>query len=163
MKKRILTLLLILLLPNLSFAAAYTVVGVLDGDTIKVQAPDGQKISVRLYGIDCPETAKRGKPGQAYGNVAKKRVNELIRKESVELDTYGTDRYGRTIAVVRSEGVNINETLVLEGLAWTYKQYCKESFCRQWSAFEAQAQDNGTGLFADQNAIPPWEWRKMNK
>lgn len=100
MKKRILTLLLILLLPNLSFAAAYVVVGVLDGDTIKVMDPDGHKISVRLYGIDCPETAKRGKAGQAYGNVAKKRINELIRKEYVDLETYGSDRYGRTIAVV---------------------------------------------------------------
>ncbi len=159
MKKQILAFLLVLLFPALSLAASYTVVGVLDGDTLKVLAPDGQQIRVRLYGIDCPETSKRGKPGQAYGNVAKKRVNELIRKNRVELDTYGKDQYGRTIAVVRSGRINVNETLVKEGLAFVYDRYCKESFCRSWKNLEKQAQQNSIGLFADQNPMPPWEWR----
>ena len=163
MKKQIFTFLLVLLFPVLSLAASFTVVGVLDGDTLKVLAPDGQEFRVRLYGIDCPETSKRGKPGQAYGNVAKKRVNELIRKNEVELDTYGQDRYGRTIAVVRSGAINVNETLVTEGLAWIYDRYCKESFCRSWKNSEKKSRQNGIGLFADQNPMPPWVWRHMKK
>lgn len=160
MKKQLFTILLaLLLLPIFSFAATYTVTGVLDGDTIKVLDSDGQEIRVRLYGIDCPETAKKGKPGQAYGHVAKTRVNELIRKRQVELDTYNQDRYGRTIAVVRSGGVNINETLVQEGLAWVYRRYCKEKFCLTWKDYENRAQQNSIGLFADQDPMPPWKWR----
>ncbi len=163
MKKQILTILLVLILPALSLAATYTVKGVLDGDTIKVLSPDGQQLKVRFYGIDCPETGKEDKPGQAYGNVAKKRVNELIRKKQVELDTYGLDKYGRTIAVVWSGGVNINEMLVKEGYAWVYERYCKESFCRSWKDLEKQAQLNSIGLFADQNPMPPWKWRHSQK
>jgi endonuclease YncB( thermonuclease family) len=163
MKKPILTILLVLLLPALSLAATYVVDGVLDGDTIQVIAPYGQQIRVRLYGIDCPEASKKDKPGQAYGNVAKKRVNELIRKQEVELDTYGQDKYGRTIAVVRSGGININETLVTEGYAWVYARYCKESFCRSWKNSEKQAQLNHIGLFAEQNPMPPWVWRHSQR
>ena len=163
MKKQFLTILLVLLFPALSLAATFTTVAVLDGDTIRVLAPDGQQLRVRFFGIDCPETAKFGKPGQAYGNVAKKRVNQLIRKKQVELDTYGQDKYGRTIAVVRSSGVNINETLVKEGLAFVYDRYCKESFCRSWKNLERQARQNHIGLFADQNPMPPWVWRHRQK
>ena len=160
MKNRILAFLLTLFLfPTLSFAASYTVKGVLDGDTVQVRSSDGQEIRVRFYGLDCLETSHRGKPGQAYGNIAKRRVNELIRNQQVELETYGKGPYGRTIAVVWSGGVNINETLMKESLAWTYKRYCKESFCNQWLDLESRARQNGLGLFADQNPTPPWTFR----
>jgi len=73
-------------------AADYTgrVVGVLDGDTIKVlhnQRPE----RIRLSGIDCPEK------GQAYGNKAKQATSALVFGKEVTLQTHGKDRYGRTI------------------------------------------------------------------
>jgi endonuclease YncB( thermonuclease family) len=165
MKKRIIPFLIALLFfPCFSFSATFTVTGLLDGDTIRVLASDGQIFDVRLFGIDCPETAKKGKPGQAYGNVAKQRVNELIRKRAVELDIYGgPDRYGRTIAIVWSGNVNINETLVREGMCMVYPQYCKENFCSTWKDNEIRARQNGLGIFADPHPTPPWQWRRNNK
>jgi endonuclease YncB( thermonuclease family) len=42
---------------------------VLDGDTIKVDH-DGQQVTVRLYGVDCPES------GQAFGGQATKLTSD---------------------------------------------------------------------------------------
>jgi len=48
------------------------VVGIADGDTFTMLTEDKQRIKVRVYGIDCPES------GQDYGNIAKKFTSDLI-------------------------------------------------------------------------------------
>jgi len=76
------------------------VVSVLDGDTIEVlrnQHPE----RIRLSGIDCPEK------GQAYSNRAKQAASELIYGKGVTLQTFGKDKYGRTIAVLASKAITI--------------------------------------------------------
>jgi endonuclease YncB( thermonuclease family) len=63
------------------------VLGVKDGDTIKVRTQTGD-LDVRLYGIDTPETAKKNKPGQPYGRQATQFTNREVRKKKVRLDIY---------------------------------------------------------------------------
>ena len=41
------------------------VVRVIDGDSVKVQLPDGAEHSVRMYGIDAPEKDQRRRSGVA--------------------------------------------------------------------------------------------------
>jgi micrococcal nuclease len=141
-----------------AWAASWSgkVVGVADGDTIAVLR-EYEKIKIRLYGVDTPERE------QAFGNRAKRFTNAMVRGKSVHVVPIDQDRYGRTVAVVYAGDRCLNEALVRDGLAWVYRQYCKESLCRDWSELEASARKNGQGLWADRNPTPPWEWRKQSK
>jgi endonuclease YncB( thermonuclease family) len=98
-----------------------SVVSVLDGDTIEVlhnQHPE----RIRLSGIDCPEK------GQAYGKRAKQAASELAYGKEVTLQTFGKDKYGRTIAdVLLPGGTNVNHTLVKDGWCWWYRKYAPEN------------------------------------
>src|SRR2546426_709117 len=105
--------------PLPSFATDFTgrVVGVSDGDTIKV-LHNGKAEKIRLYGIDCPEK------GQAYGTRAKQFTSELVFGKAVTVKNHSLDRYGRTIGdVIILDGTNLNRELVKVGLAWWYRKY----------------------------------------
>jgi micrococcal nuclease len=70
------------------------VVGVMGRDTLEVR--DNQRPKpVSLNGIDCP------KKGQAYGNNAKHAASQLAFGNEVTIQTYGSDKYTRTLADVR--------------------------------------------------------------
>ncbi|GLI54473.1 hypothetical protein TISLANDTSLP1_21660 [Thermodesulfovibrio yellowstonii] len=84
---------------------------VLDGDTfhcLPEKAPFGAKvhkdgtISVRMHGIDAPE--KR----QDYGEDARLSLKEMIGGKAVKLDIKDVDRYGRVVAYVWYNNVNVN-------------------------------------------------------
>ena len=60
--------------------------------------------------IDCPENS------QAYGQRAKQAASALAFGKEVTLQTYGLDKYGRTLAdVLLSDGTNVNYGLVKDG------------------------------------------------
>ncbi len=103
----------LLLFPFSALAWTGKVVGVADGDTLKV-LHNSEAVRIRLYGIDTPE--KR----QAFGNRAKRFSNDMIRKKSVQIDPITRDRYGRTVAQVSVNKVSLNEALIRAGYAWVY-------------------------------------------
>jgi endonuclease YncB( thermonuclease family) len=133
------------------------VVAVADGDTITVEPPQGgDRVKVRLHGIDCPETK------QTYGQTAKGFVSNAVLFKIVDVQPtpQGKDRYGRIVAVIEIPGVGVLQELLLEaGLAWVYTQYCKD--CGAWEAMEAEARSQRKGLWAEDKPIGPWEWRKQ--
>lgn len=57
---------------------------------------------MRLQGIDAPER------DQPHGKDATAALKGLIRHRRVRLEIQGTDRYDRLIAVIYSEGRNVN-------------------------------------------------------
>lgn len=132
------------------------VVGVSDGNTIKV-LNDGKLVKIRLYGIDTPEKA------QSFGRKAKKFTSNFATNKIANVKSIDTDGYGRTVALVNVYGKSLNKELVRAGYAWVYRQYCKESFCAEWINIEGIARKAGAGLWIEPNPIPPWEWRKMKK
>jgi endonuclease YncB( thermonuclease family) len=71
------------------------VVGVCDGDTLTILAAGNRQVKIRLYGIDAPET------GQDFGNRAKQAASELALGRTVTVEPRDTDRYGRTLALIR--------------------------------------------------------------
>ena len=146
-------LILFILLPRSVFAWQGKVVHVSDGDTITV-LHEGLEEKIRLYGVDTPEK------GQAFGQKAKDFTANMVAGRLVDVQREDTDRYGRTVAIVSIAGKCLNEELVKAGYAWQYRKYCKESFCRRWLEFETTARQNKLGLFADPDAIAPWDWRK---
>ena len=54
---------------DFSDTSAYTVTHIVDGDTIVVLI-EGDKTTIRLQGVDTPETKHPNKPVQAYGKEA---------------------------------------------------------------------------------------------
>ena len=128
------------------------VVSVLDGDTIEVLHNHPAE-RIRLNGIDCPEK------GQAYGKKAKQAASELVFGKDVTLNTFGKDKYGRTIAdVLLPDGTNVNHELVKEGRCWWYRKYARKDAVLE--GLEKEAREAKRGLWADPPPIPPREWRK---
>jgi micrococcal nuclease len=108
---------------------------------------------IRLSGIDCPEK------GQAYGTRAKRAASELVLGGEVTLQTYGKDKYGRTIAdVLLLDGTNVNHTLVEDGWCWWYRMCAAGDTVLE--GLETEAREARKGVWADPQSVPPWEWRK---
>lgn len=131
------------------------VVSVPDGDTIEVlhnQRPS----RIRLSGIDCPEN------GQAYGKKAKQAVSALVFGKQVTLQTYGKDKYQRTLAdVFLLDGTHVNHALVEAGWCWWYRKYAPLD--TELEQLEKSAREAKQGLWADPAPIPPWVYRKARR
>ena len=119
-----LALALLLSFPCLSRAWSGKVVGVSDGDTVKVLR-DGKQVKIRLYGIDCPEKS------QPFSKRAKQFTSDMVFGKEVEIGAITIDHYGRTIALVYVDGTSVNGELVRAGLAWVYYLYCGFPICRE--------------------------------
>jgi endonuclease YncB( thermonuclease family) len=155
--KRLTFQILLLLISIPAHAAQYRVVAVSDGDTLTIEpVQGGDRAKVRLHGIDAPELR------QPYGQAVKALVvnTALFKEVDVRPSQQGKDRYGRIVAVVDVPGAGILQELLLEaGLAWVWPRYCRD--CGAWEAIQAKARDERRGLWADENPVAPWEWRKI--
>lgn len=101
-----------------------TVAKVVDGDTIKVNI-DGVQKSVRLIGIDTPETHKPGVKVECGGKEASAYMAELAPVgEAVKLTPDPTqdavDRYGRLLAYVEVKGQSLQLDQIYAGNAKVY-------------------------------------------
>jgi micrococcal nuclease len=120
------------------------VVGVVDGDTIKVRTRDGRRRTVRLIGLDTPETRKPGRGVECGGRQATAAMRRLVLDRrgkglAVVLTTDPTqdrtDRYGRLLAYVANPAdVDVGLRMVALGWARTYV-YDGKPF-RRVAAFE---------------------------
>ena len=72
MKQRLVMLLLMMALPTTVLAWPGDVLTIHDGDTVRVQPADGAAVSIRVYGVDCPEL------GQPYGTEARNLTTQLL-------------------------------------------------------------------------------------
>lgn len=154
-----------LLCPLYSFAVQKTIEGkvmqVKDGDTVVVSPVEGGMFfTCRLYGIDTPETVKKGKSGQPYGEEASKELKRLILGQTVEVTTTGAKTYKREVCMIKKSGQDINLEMVKLGYAWAYKQYLKRPYASEYIDAERSARDRRLGLWKDNNPTPPWEFRK---
>ena len=100
----------------------------IDGDTLKIRFADGLKTTVRLIGIDTPETKRPGTPVQCGGRAATARMKQLALRNgkgrTVTIRTDPTqdvaDRYGRLLAYVSASGNDFGQIMVGSGWATTY-------------------------------------------
>jgi endonuclease YncB( thermonuclease family) len=151
--------LLTLVLSFLSFQVITNIngkiVGVTDGDTVKLLTADFTEIKVRLEGIDCPEK------NQAFGQKAKQYASDLCFDKQVTLQKTGEDKYGRTLGyIILPDGRNLNKEILKAGYAWHYKRYNQS---RELAELEEQARIAKKGLWSDPHAMAPWEYRKLNR
>lgn len=132
-----------------------TVVGITDGDTIRVLTGDRQQVKVRLAEIDAPEE------GQPFGERSRQALAEVCFQKPVRVVTDGQDKYGRTLGRVYCNDVDANAAQVRAGMAWVYDRYVKDTglYRLQEQATAAQA-GLWSALFTQQPPIRPWEWRR---
>ena len=129
---------------------------VADGDTISVMdrsrsVPPMQ--SFDLSGVDCPEKQ------QAFGAKAREFTKSLVGKKLVRIVPTGKRKNGRPVAdVVLPDGRNLSHELLKAGLAcWDRLETPDDDVL---SALEKEAKEAKRGLWADENVVPPWEFRK---
>jgi len=122
----------------------WTVVHVVDGDTIDVGDNVGNKHRIRLIGADTPETVRPNTPVEPFGPEAseftKRKIAEASNRVRIAFDGDQTDRYNRTLAMIYLQmpdgnEIWLNELLIREGLAraqtqYTYSKGAKDAFRR---------------------------------
>jgi micrococcal nuclease len=136
------------------------VVGVTDGDTIKVLVADQKLLRVRLAFCDAPEKK------QAFGSRAKQAMSELVFGKEIDLRPHAVDRYGRTVAQVGVDGKDVGLEMVRQGLAWVYELYITEASSEVQETYrkvQEEAKADRQGLWSDPNSIPPWIFRDLAK
>lgn len=132
---------------------------VYDGDTILLATRDASRLKTRLYGIDAPETAKPDKPGQPFGEAAKRALRSKIMGKKVSAEVVDVDQYQRSVAIIRYAGRDINREMVAEGMAWAYRQFLHGPYASEYLDAEGRARSQRAGLWRDANPRPPWEFR----
>lgn len=125
---------------------------VVDGDTIDVSI-DGRSETVRLIGIDTPETKKPDTPVECFGPEASARLAELLPPGTpvrLERDIDSRDKYRRLLAYVHREpdDLFVNAVLIDEGLARPYPFEPNTTFADQFATAADLARANGVGLWS---------------
>jgi micrococcal nuclease len=131
----------------------YDVVDIVDGDTVKVRL-DGVTETIRMIGVNTPETVDPRRPVECFGKEASQKAQELLEGKRVALEADVTqgdrDKYNRLLRFVFLEdGTNFGERMIREGYAYEYtykKPYVYQELYREAQTF---AQEHKNGLWAD--------------
>ncbi|MDF1564660.1 MAG: thermonuclease family protein [Deltaproteobacteria bacterium] len=134
---------------------------VLDGDTIKVRA-GGEKLTIRVLGIDCPESkrnrkCKADKTGCAWqipwGMKAAKRAAALLKHQQVTLECEGkcgAGRFGRPLRYVRlPDGRDFGQVMIEEGFCADYGWKYPHPRGRAYRRAQAPVQAAGLGVWQE--------------
>ncbi len=126
---------------------------VVDGDTVHVYFKE-EIYKIRLTEIDAPER------DQPYGSESTKYLKDLLKEGKVDVDIFGTDRYGRKLGRLYWKEMDINRKLVSAGYAWVYDKYVTDN---SFYGNQSKARNLKKGLWADSSPVEPWEWRKSKR
>lgn len=169
------------------------VVKVNDGDTFRVRhtggvlpsmdrhkskAEGGKKklsestLQIRIAAVDCPETAKFGNKGQAFGDTATDFVQETIGNKKVTVKLLARDQYQRAVSsVTYRDGPlglikrDLSEELLKRGLAQVYRQGGAQydGPVDRWDKLEEKAKKDKVGIWKDGKSVDPAAYKKALK
>ena len=130
----------------------YPVLKVVDSDTIKVEY-EGTSTSVRLIGVDTPETVHPRKPVEPFGPEASAFTKSLLPAGELvylrfPINGGNRDRYGQLLAYVYrvSDGLHVNIEIIAQGAGRVYTRYPFE-FMEEFLEHEAIARKSKRGLW----------------
>lgn len=131
----------------------YQVTAVVDGDTIKVNI-DGTVKTLRLIGIDTPETVDPRKPVQCFGLEASNRTKQLLLNKKVRLEADPSqgelDKYSRLLRYVYLEdGTSFNKKMIADGYAYEYTYNTTYKYQAEFKQAQIDAKNSKLGLWAD--------------
>jgi endonuclease YncB( thermonuclease family) len=130
------------------------VIGIPDGDslTARCEIPSGhENVKVRLAEIDAPQR------GQPFGTKSRQALAALCFNEWAVVAPLNRDRCGRTVALVECRGKDAGTAQVEAGLAWAFARYKPSPEIKE---LQDKAKAARRGLWADEQPVPPWEWRR---
>ncbi|WP_460045959.1 thermonuclease family protein [Pseudomonas sp. S2_H01] len=129
---------------------------VVDGDTLRLS--DGR--SVRMIGLNAPETGKKGQSAQPFAEAAKRRLQTLVDDSggqvSLRVGEQATDHYGRTLAnVYGRNGANLEAQLLAEGLGYLVAVSPNVALVNCQQAAEKTARQTGLGVWRNSPVQSP--------
>lgn len=134
----------------------YTVVRVVDGDTVVVTpnpnpaSSEGDRI--RLIGVDTPESVAPNRPVEYFGKEAATFTRQQCEGRRVRLvfePGNRQDRYGRTLAYVYLEdGTFLNAEIIRQGYGFAYTRF-PFAHMEEFRALEREARENRRGLWGE--------------
>ena len=129
----------------------YKVTEVVDGDTIKVSM-NGSVETLRVIGLDTPETLGPRKPVQCFGKEASNKAKSFLTGKTVMLEADSTqgerDKYGRLLRYVFLDGVDYGKTMISEGYAHEYTYKLPYKYQAAYKVAQASAEANKLGFWA---------------
>jgi micrococcal nuclease len=132
-----------------------------DGDTVRVRIaspPEGLNVveTIRLLGVDTPETVHPNRPVEAFGREASDFTKSRLLGKRVYLafDWDLRDRYGRLLAYIyTSDRGCFNAELIREGYGHAYTRYPFQ-FMEEFRALETEARRTKRGLWGGTSSLP---------
>jgi micrococcal nuclease len=128
-----------------------TVVHVVDGDTVIVDFGEVEE-TIRLIGVNTPETVKPDSPVECYGPEASAHTKELLPPGTpvrVERDVEPRDVYGRLLGYLTrtADGLFVNDDLIRTGHATVLSIEPNTAYHEQFVESATQAEAAGLGLW----------------
>lgn len=136
-----------------AYGSKYNVsyVSSVDGDTVKVKK-NGKVITLRLLLIDTPETKHPRLGVQPYGKEASNKTKYLVsrgQKLSIEYDKGAkTDKYGRHLVYLYSNGKSVQKELLGSGLARVGYIYSQKQYLNNYRTYERKAKISKKGIWS---------------
>ena len=131
----------------------HKVIRVVDGDTVIIKI-NGKNETVRLIGINTPETVDPRRPVECFGIEASNKAKEILSGKSVKLEADGfvgeRDKYGRLLRYIFLEdGTNFNKMMISEGYAYEYTYDLPYKYQNEFKQTENEAREAKKGLWVD--------------
>jgi len=148
----------------------FRVIHVVDGDTVDIDAPDGNKpkTRIRLWGVDTPEIAhNKGETDMFYGPEARDFAVKTLENRDVQIVLWPTrtrDRYGRLLAYIFLErgGRDFDAMLIEDGYGYADSRF-EHPYKREFAAFEKQSRKEHRGLWASVTPEQMPRWRQKRE
>ena len=141
-------------------------IDVQDGDSFVMRDDLGNRIRVRISGIDAPEKS------QAFADRSRQHLRDLMRDAHIRLEPVKLDVFGRTVArvwIMSQDGKSCRDaglSQIEAGMAWHFKRYRSDQHdqdAARYAKAERDARSEGLGLWRDPSPEPPWEFRTRTK
>jgi micrococcal nuclease len=133
-------------------AEYYKVQRVVDGDTVVIEGIG----TVRLIGLDTPETVHPQKPVEYFGKEASDYLKNFIgnKKVRLEYDVLKKDRYNRTLAYIFLEdGTLVNAEMIKRGYGHVYTNFPFKRI-EEFRRLGRESREQYRGLWAKKNTVP---------
>lgn len=125
-----------------------------DGDTVSV--------SIRLYGIDTPESDQlcERADGSCWrcGERAQEVLSGFVKNQETRLQFTGDVTHGRPVATIRLGQRDINKEMVRQGHAVVFERFLPSDMKREYNDAQNEAKNGNRGVWQG-DFIMPWDWR----
>ena len=130
----------------------YTVASVVDGDTAKLII-NGKTETLRIIGLDTPETKDPRKPVQCFGREATAKAKDLLEGKKVRIESDSTqgerDKYERLLLyIILPDGRNFSKVMIEDGYAFEYTYNKPYKYQSEFKQAQATARDQNRGLWS---------------